>query len=460
MKVRSLFLLIVTFLLLTSCATEAEKKEKRKNKLTESIHKDNGKILFDTSDVMYYVTKDGFYAVDYNNNKPVPIQFYTNLDSLNIREYTITITPTNVDVKTINQNYKDFTDPQITKADIINLFNSNNKSELFKIEYPWIIIGRDFIANIANPYNLVKVSNLKDRHNNIFPTSTSIANSSFTKGKGEISIEKKFNITDSLYYGDVIISFFNDSLKIQDLPKFSEYGTENIPQTTWNNGYYNYEMMVYPFYEMGLDTKDLEFQYKDEAFPKMEIKLTDDNKEITDNTLKWGILNIPIENWNKGNFYDFYNQREKQINNELEKFRNKIEKQYDDAVEKRRKEQEEAQKREIERIKKEAINITKITETYHSNSYKGEQLYPKNKYFFIKTKLYTLGKGSNMWKDEYRFGIEGERDDNWSDSWIYSDDPDFLQLDYPTKNEVIIRARFDGYTAGHPSFVNAELILW
>lgn len=427
---------ITILLIISSCASEEEKKEKRKHKLIESINKDNGLVIFDTSDILYYVTPNGLHSIDYNVSKSEPIHYYTNLDSLTVREYTMTLTPTRVDVNTIKQNFKDYNDTQLTKTDIIQLFNSKDKGNLFKIEYPWIIIGRDFIANVSEPYKLIKVSHLKDIHNNIFPTSVSIANASIGKVEGKISMDKKFNYTDSLYHADLIITLYNDSLKFQDLPNFSQYKTANIPQEAWD-GTWIYEDKIPDYKEFNLGSnaeilQELSYRYTDTGIPTWTIKLSDGNSEVTDNRIHWGELEFSIDGWNKGNFPNFYAQRENKINSELTSFKSKVNAKVQAAREKREQERKDVEKREMAAIERQAIEVWDIYNAYEVNPIKAEQQYPPGQFYYIKTDVASIDRSDNpnyaysVW-DRKRF-IE-----------LYTNSKVFVDMDYP--QNLIVRGR-------------------
>ena len=447
---KKFFFLLLGMMLLVGCSSEVEKKERRKNKLIESIKKERGKLLFDDKNSLYYTTKDGLFSINYDIPKSEAKGFYRNLDSLNIKEYSMIITPTKVDILTKNQNYGEYSDTLITKEDIKNLFNSTNIQENFRIDFPWIIIGSDFIANINEPNHLVKISGLKDKDGNL--THAKIL-SNYQKN-GEILFERKFNPIDSLVHTDIIIKFYNKNLNITQLPGFYQFIPKDIPQETWIDGQFKYEIMVFPYYDMGLDLNNLIYNYQDTSIPTWTLKLSSNDEKQSKN-IEWGEFNISIDNWNKGDFSDLYTQREAKINKGIISLKNKAEKEYNNALEKQKKEQEEARKREIEKIKSEAIDITKITEAYYENEFSAERKFPSNKYFYLKTKLYRIKSNSGYENENYKFAIESERDDNWKDIWIYSDDTNFLKLDYPTEYSVVVRARYNKGV-----FVDADLILW
>ena len=460
MKIKYVFLVFTAVLILTGCASEAEKKEKRKIQIIESIQRDKGTVLFDDKNSLYYSTGDGLFTVNYDTSQSQPVQFYTNLDSLIIREYTMCMTPTTVEIKTITQNYKDYEDNQISKADIVNLFNTN-KRDLFKIEYPWIIIGRDFIANLSEPYNIIKVSNLRDRGFG-FKTDSTIS-SIKPKKIGGISLDKKLNLTDSLYHSDVIISLYKDSLKIQDMPGYLQYKTTMIPQEAWD-GTWVYKEIIPEYKEFNLGSNEeiineLSYKYKDYGVPTWSIKLNEDNSETTDNRILWGDLDYSINSWNKNDLSLLYTQREKNIKKGIETIKSKAVSKVKKAREERNKKLEEQSKRELEKIKKDAIDISTVIDTYHHNTFKGEQLFPINRYYYLKTNLFNIQSGGDLWKDEWRFGMSGDGSYPYG-SWIYSDDRNFLDLEYPTKSQVIIKAKFGGKERGHFIFYNAELVLW
>lgn len=473
---KKLFLITISLValsILIGCASEAEKKEKRKEKITKSIQKDNGKILLETKDLIYYVTKDGLFCIDYDNPKPSPVQFYTNLDSINIVRYEVDLNPSNAEVKKTVIPIAEFRDSQFSNNDIKKFFNFGYKGNIYKLSYPWIIIGREFVAHVSDPYSLIDISHLEN-DKNLLQSFNSLSSVPLTKDKGNFSFYEKFSDKDSINYSTLLINLTNDTLKIKDLPGFLEYKAKNIPQVLWSGKWFYKDLVAdYNTYNIASPTEIndlLTYQYTVETYPSYSIKFDADNNEFKEEKIKWGDTSITFDEWNAHDFNKLFNSRDLTIKYAWDNFKNRAsskvtaaklerEKALQEQREKEEKAREEARKREIERINKEAIDIEDIIAIYKRNEFKGEELYPKGKYFYIRTKLFSLSSGSKMFEDNWRYGIEGDSD-SLTESWIYSNDDYFRKLEYPTKNPVIIRARFGGFEYRHPVFYGATLEAW
>lgn len=447
MKIKYILLSLLFVLIIIGCASEEEKKEKRKEKAIEAVQKEHGKILHTGGENIYYTTNGGLYSINYALSKQKPVQYYVNLDSISIINYILANENNQLQIKTEETSLNGYQTNDYNEADIRKLFKNQNAKTLFKIYYPWIIIGENFIASLETPYKLNDISYFidYDQKNSRLP---SAAKHSLIKDRGSLKIDNNLHLS---LKGDRKI-----------LPGFKDYKTKEIPQQIWDGEWKNQNLIDIYSNNPYISEEDLNsaasFKYPIDDYFNWNIEIDKNNFVIKDSKIFWGPLSISSTRLNSKDLDTYYQEREKNINEKLIQDEDAVNNRFQDIISKARLEEEKQQQIKMENLINSAINVFDILDQFEGNPEKARKKYHKGDKVILKAYIQKITRNGNN-----SFVLINSR--VLQNILIYTNQNVFIELDYPCT--IYCEAYFDSYTRKglfideyDLSFYGASLLGW
>lgn len=397
-------------------------------KALDSIDQQQGRILSDVEDndgtVLIYATDKGLYLWNLKNKEPQKL--YSNLDSLTIRRFwsdfeTFKIQESEEPASEYNEDGR-----------VANIF-SQSPQKLYRVIWPWILIGKHYVANVNSPNKLFNIS-----YSRTSPEFNGLLNMDAEEDGGDW-------VPDSVGFnddGDFVINVYNNN---HGLPGIDSYSPQFIEAEAWRDNNY-------------VDT-DLLSKYGN-LFPeynrRYEIGIPIGRPYVTGRTI-WidknnTIHRSQIVSWGK------YTFNEKDMTPDgMAPVYQKVEQEFKDnltyKLSKKREELEEYKENFFAKVKEEAIPLYDLTNLYKTNLLKAKQSYPLNQTYILEVRIDEIETTWRFWLYEFY---------NYSNaSLFFTNDESFDELSYPCT--VYLKAYFylfDPTDTGSRTFVfeDANLI--
>ena len=418
-------------------------------KAMDKIENQQGKILTNIQDgdnhVLIYSTANGLFYWDLRSKEPKKL--YTNIDSLKVQRYYL---GDNYCLEKKSEEYPkeisviSVTDDRVFNT-VPNVIQSVSPLELYKVAWPWILIGKHYIAHVSDPNVLINIRGYSTGE--IFNDLPSKDDTSFNSLYNDsVNIDNDRNL---------VLNIRSDYLS---LPGISDYRPKYIDKDTWTEHLYidPYLMLSYcnlfqSEYEMN---ETLGIPLSDDLNVYRKIIITPSNEISQKQELSWNGSNFDNSNLSAVGMQKIYESTEKKyqdiITKELPKKRAEIEKYASDYRENM-----------IAKIKENAISFSDITNDYKRNLRKAVEEFPLGQNYVLKVHIENIRYVDGDYS--YRLSIN----DVFVKAYFYSNDSNFTNLSYPCT--VYLYANFDDYRIDHDYmgsgvvdcyfyFINAQLL--
>lgn len=420
-------------------------------KAVDSIEQQQGYILADIneseSQILVYSTDKGLYLWNLKNKEP--LKLYTEIDSLKVIGYYL---DDNYNLRKYESEYPKEIDDY--SGEVVrtrpNVIQSVNPLKLYKVEWPWILIGKHYIAHISNPNQLINISG--DDTGDIFDGLPDIYDRE-SRGDGAPS---SVNID---YHGNLIFEIGEWAF---NLPGMKEYDPIYIDKQTWDNRKYIDPQLVEAYGKLFQSEYEMEnalgISLPNDNFVYRKVIINTNNKIASQNQLIWGEENFNDSILSTNGMQSIYKSLEIKYKNIIQ-----------EALPQKRAELEkyasEYKERMIARIKQEAIDVDVIINAYKNNTRRAIELYPRNHRYTLKVGVDKI-RYLNYSQTNYMYQLV--RDEGFTVVYYLSNDNQFRNQDYP--NTFYISAILNDYNLDHNFmgssvtdakflFLDAELLL-
>lgn len=403
---------ITTSILLLLCTMPACKSiEKEHAEAIKSINAQENTIIFDSlyndgfdifyvndSALVYLNSTVGTPKVLYNKNNTTgltSVSYDFDYDKLKTGKAVLTMKESPV-TDFFEAGETDYTGNSDNSYP--NIFKANAPKDLYRVKWPWILIGRTYIANITEPQKLISIN---------FYNATD-------PELQELPFEQHFT---EHTYDEFFIDDAQNSLVLKSwilMPGYDDYRTKELPQVCWSGPAYMSEK-----YWQLLDSHPnkeelLTFTPEDNSYGFVTITIDSKNNASIDDYIQWRDSYIPIKDgFSANSMQPYYRKREQELQAEFDIKTDKINEAIDQF------------------IKSHTTDFYELHNAYRNNSYKAEQDYPINKEYYAELVLIWISEGENGYYYLIKASAEKKDGIDYNDIYLLTDDNTFRTLDYP-----------------------------